>query len=81
MRGTVSVVYDIPGFRDSVVDGRKTGVLTKPTPAALAAEGVRRCLSEPELYERLRRSARDSAATLDWERTADAFESAIGARA
>jgi glycosyltransferase involved in cell wall biosynthesis len=79
VRGTPSVVYDIPGFRDSVLDGG-TGLLTPPKPSALAA-GVRRLLDDPNLYERLRAEAWRHAQELDWERTADVFEAAATAAA
>ncbi len=75
LRGTPAVVYDVPGFRDSVLHER-TGLLTSPTPAALA-ESLSRCLDDPELYERLRRGARETAGRLSWELTTDGFEAAI----
>jgi glycosyltransferase involved in cell wall biosynthesis len=77
LRGTPAVVYDVPGFRDSVLD-KRTGLLTAPSPQALAM-GVRRFLDDAELYERSRRAALENAAALDWERTTDAFEAALAA--
>jgi glycosyltransferase involved in cell wall biosynthesis len=77
LRGTVSVVYDIPGFRDSVLHER-TGILTEPAPAALAA-GIASLLGSPDSYERLRSSALAKARELSWEETADAFEAAAEA--
>ena len=77
IRGTVSVVYDIPGFRDSVVHER-TGILTEPTPAALAA-GIASLLGSADSYERLRSSALARARELSWDKTADAFEVAAEA--
>src|SRR5262249_28984955 len=47
-RGTPSVAYDIPGFRDSIADGA-TGLLTAAHPAALAAS-VARMLGDAGLY-------------------------------
>lgn len=70
--GTPSVTYDIPGFRDSVVDGR-TGVLTRPEPEALAV-AVAALVTDPARYERVRLGAWDRWRDLDWEHTADAFE-------
>lgn len=75
LRGTPSVVYDVPGFRDSVVHGR-TGLLTKPSPSGLA-EAFRRCLDDRDLYARLRAEAFASAGLLSWARTAEAFEAAV----
>jgi glycosyltransferase involved in cell wall biosynthesis len=77
LRGTVSVVYDIPGFRDSVVHQR-TGILTESTPSALAA-GIASVLGEADSYERLRTAALATARELSWEKTADAFEVAAEA--
>jgi glycosyltransferase involved in cell wall biosynthesis len=74
LRGTPSVVYDVPGFRDSVVGGR-TGLLTRAEPRSLAV-ALRRILDDRTLYEQLRMSAHLEAGRLDWERTADAFERA-----
>ena len=77
LRGTPAVVYDVPGFRDSVLHER-TGLLTSPTPAALA-ESLRRCLDDSALYERLRRGAREAAGSLTWDATTDGFEAAVRA--
>ena len=77
IRGTVSVVYDIPGFRDSVVHER-TGILTESTPSALAA-GIASVVATSDVYERLRSSALASARELSWEKTVDAFEFAAEA--
>ncbi len=74
LRGTPAVVYDIPGFRDSVLHER-TGLVTRQTPAVLAA-AMRRALDEPPFYDRLRREGLAEARLLSWERTTDAFEAA-----
>lgn len=78
-RGTPSVVYDIPGFRDAVVDG-STGLLTAPAPGALA-QAVSGLLGDPELYDRLRTAARERVRAVTHEMTADVFESALRAAA
>jgi len=75
LRGTPAVVYDIPGFRDSVLHER-TGLVTPQTPVALGA-AMRRALDEPFLYERLRTAALAEARMLSWEKTTDAFEAAV----
>lgn len=77
LRGTVSVVYDIPGFRDSVKN-ETTGILTETAPAALAS-AVASLLDSRETYERLRSAALATARKLSWDRTADAFEAAAEA--
>lgn len=74
-RGVPSVVYDIPGFRDAVVDGR-TGLVVKPTPAALA-DGVRATVADPARYEQLRRAAAELADSLSFTATADGFEQVL----
>jgi glycosyltransferase involved in cell wall biosynthesis len=77
LAGTPAVVYDIPGFRDSVVDGR-TGVVTRPNPRDLA-DGVRRLLEDPEAYARVREATHRRALGLDWTATTSAFELALEA--
>jgi glycosyltransferase involved in cell wall biosynthesis len=74
-RGTASIVYDIPGFRDAVVDGR-TGLVVPASPAALA-RAVSDLVDDPERFDRLRVSAWRSAAGLSYDATADAFERAL----
>ncbi|HVS45286.1 MAG TPA: glycosyltransferase family 4 protein [Verrucomicrobiae bacterium] len=71
--GTPSVVYDVPGLRDAVKDGR-TGYVVAPSPRALADASLR-MLSEgvAAFAER----ARDDSARLSWDGTADAFEGAL----
>jgi glycosyltransferase involved in cell wall biosynthesis len=75
--GTPAVTYDVPGFRDSIVDGR-TGLLTEPEPVALAAS-VHALLQDPDRYARLREAAWRTAAELSWDRTASAFERVLRA--
>jgi glycosyltransferase involved in cell wall biosynthesis len=75
VRGTPAVVYDIPGFRDSVIDGR-TGIVTTPTPEGLA-DGVRRLLADPVGYEQIQRRAYERATEARWDDTADVFEEAL----
>ena len=74
-RGTPAVGYDIPGFRDSIDDGR-TGLLTAPEPAALAS-GVRRLLDDASLYRQLRETAWRRSLDLSWDATAAFCEAAI----
>jgi len=70
--GTPAVAYDVPGLRDSIVDGR-TGVLTPQSPEALAA-AVQALVTDEPRYARLRAGAWQLARELTWERTANAFE-------
>jgi glycosyltransferase involved in cell wall biosynthesis len=73
--GTPAVAYDVPGLRDSIVDG-KTGLLTRPTPLALA-EGVKRLLDDRSYYDSLRTAAWQRWRDVSWDRTAASFERAL----
>jgi glycosyltransferase involved in cell wall biosynthesis len=73
--GTPAVTYDVPGLRDSVIDGQ-TGLLTESTPEALAA-GVDRILNNRAVYDKLRTSAWDRWRDISWEDTAESFERAL----
>lgn len=74
-KGTPSVVYDIPGFRDSVVHER-TGLVVPANPLSLAA-AARRLLTDPALYERVRLGAWQSIESETYEGAANAFEQAL----
>lgn len=74
-RGTPSVVYDIPGFRDAVVPGR-TGYLVEPTPAALA-DGVRTLIADPSRYAELQAAALETSRDVTADDTTAAFEEAL----
>jgi glycosyltransferase involved in cell wall biosynthesis len=76
-RGTPSVVYDIPGFRDAVID-RRTGRVVNPTPEDLA-EGVRWLIEDPARYELVRASAAEVADTPGFDAAADGFEEILQA--
>lgn len=54
-QGTPAVVYDVDGLRDSVRHN-ETGLVTSPTPAALAA-GIATLLSDKQLYQQVRQEA------------------------
>jgi glycosyltransferase involved in cell wall biosynthesis len=75
IRGTPAVVYDIPGFRDAVVDGR-TGLLTQPTPDALA-DAIRWLIADRSRYAEIQAAARRRFEALTWDATTDAFETAL----
>jgi glycosyltransferase involved in cell wall biosynthesis len=73
--GTPAVAYDVPGLRDSIVDG-VTGVLTRPSPGELA-ESLRRLLVDRPRYDSLRTAAWEHWRDLSWDRTAASFERAL----
>lgn len=73
--GTPAVVYDRPGLRDSTLHDR-TGLVTAPDPASLAA-GVVRALTEPGLYETLQAGAIAWSKRFSWESASAAFERAV----
>jgi glycosyltransferase involved in cell wall biosynthesis len=75
LAGTPAVVYDIPGTRDSVLDGL-TGVRSAPSPAALAAS-LAGLVADPARYEKLSGAAQIFARTLTWEATVDAAEAVL----
>ena len=73
--GAPAVAYDVPGLRDSIDNG-KTGLLTKPSPLALA-EGVKRLLDDRSYYDSLRTAAWERWRNVSWDRTAASFERAL----
>ncbi len=67
--GTIAIGYNVPGIKDSIIDG-KTGLLTgKNNPDSLAQK-ILDCLSDKELYQRLRQSALEQVRKLSWEESA-----------
>ncbi|MBV9277715.1 MAG: glycosyltransferase family 4 protein [Candidatus Eremiobacteraeota bacterium] len=71
--GKPSVVYDIAGLRDAVVDG-VTGYVVPSDPNALAT-ATRKLFDER--YAEMASSALERSRTYSWDHTADAFESAL----
>lgn len=70
--GTPVIAYDVPGLRDSVING-KTGILTRSnTPEALAEEAIR-LLNDKNLLDRLSRDALEDSKKYSWDKTADEF--------
>jgi glycosyltransferase involved in cell wall biosynthesis len=71
IRGTPAIAFDVPGLRDSVVDG-ETGILARTEGqfasawASLAIDGRRR--------EDLGRAARTRALQLHWSAAVEGFE-------
>lgn len=69
--GTPAVAYDVPGLRDSILNG-ETGILVQENPAALADAAVD-LLTHREIYERLRKNALAWGASQSWDVTAAAL--------
>lgn len=70
--GTPAAVYDVPGLRDSVLDGVTGIVSPNSAPQRLAARIID-VIKRPEEYENMRINAYDRSKTFSWNRTADAF--------
>lgn len=70
-QGTPAIAYKVPGLSESVVHGR-TGLLTEPTPRALAA-ATARYLANPDRLQVLGAAAQARASQFTWDRTAEAW--------
>jgi len=70
--GTPAVGYDIPGLRDSIIDGLN-GLLTKPSVKALA-EALIEILNDDDLRLRLSLHALRISKRFSWDRSAEEFE-------
>jgi len=74
--GTPCVAYDVPGLRDSVVDG-VTGLLVGNGDVKDLADKVVTVLKDEALRERLSRNALENAKKFSWDKTAERFEKVI----
>lgn len=79
LAGTPAVVYDIPGTRDSVVDGF-TGIRCAPSPSALAASLIA-LVGDARRYDAMCGAAQTFARTLTWDATVDAAEAVLSREA
>jgi glycosyltransferase involved in cell wall biosynthesis len=81
--GLAPVASDIPGNRETIVDG-ENGLLIPPGDAAAATAAIRRLRGDSELLERLRETARAVGERYSWQRiaadTASAYEEALARR-
>jgi len=66
-QGTPAVVYDVDGLRDSVRNNQ-TGMVTAVNPAALA-DGFVALLSDPTVYETVRRTGWEWSKTITFEQS------------
>jgi glycosyltransferase involved in cell wall biosynthesis len=71
-RGTPVVAYDVPGVRDSVVDG-KTGLLVRPDDWASMATQASMLLKDKGLRETMALNSIEFSRGLSWERTETLF--------
>jgi glycosyltransferase involved in cell wall biosynthesis len=74
--GTPLIAYDIPGLRDSVMDG-ESGILAKEnTPSGLASSAIS-LLKDTALLEKLSLQALRMSRRFSWEKSADTFSQII----
>jgi glycosyltransferase involved in cell wall biosynthesis len=78
-RGLPVVAYDIPGFRDAIVDGT-TGVLVAPRPSALADASLALLRDEGRWIE-MSLAAYSGSVDLTWESTASRLLAAVSSSA
>ncbi len=71
--GTPSVVYNVPGYRDSVKH-HETGLLTIKNTPAYMAKAVKRMLLDKKLYTKLQKSALEESRKYTFEKSSDVFE-------
>jgi len=74
--GTPAVGYNVPGLRDSIIDG-KTGVLVKVNSPGEIARSAISLLREPEKLYELSANALAFARQFNWDTTAIEFEKII----
>ena len=74
--GTPVVAYNVPGLRDSVIDG-KTGVLVNDnSPKGLASASVS-LLTDRDLLKKYSNDALSFSTQFSWDNTASAFDKMI----
>lgn len=67
---TPSVVYDVPGLRDIIVNGVNGIMVKKNTPLEIGKEVIR-VLKDKDLYAKLQLNARKTSLTYNWNNTAE----------
>jgi glycosyltransferase involved in cell wall biosynthesis len=76
-QGTPAVVYNVDGLRDSVQHAR-TGMVTPPTPEALA-DGIVAMLENNDTYHMLRERAWHWSKELTFDKSYEAFKEVVAA--
>lgn len=66
--GTPTVGYNVPGLRDSILDG-KTGILSEPDPKK-CAEHILSLIADKDRYERFRSNCINFSRKFSWEKSA-----------
>jgi glycosyltransferase involved in cell wall biosynthesis len=74
--GTPVVAYNVPGIRDSIIDG-KTGILVKNGSPEDLAQTVISLFEDKDLLSTLSGNALNLSRQFSWENTADVFEKII----
>jgi len=75
--GTPCIAYDVPGLRDSIIDG-ETGVLVKEDGNVKElAEATIKILKDERLRKRLSKNAMRWARRFSWDKSAEEFERVI----
>ncbi|RLF22096.1 MAG: hypothetical protein DRN15_00065 [Thermoprotei archaeon] len=74
--GIPVVAYDVPGLRDSIVNG-VTGITVPFAQVSLMADAVTKLLTDTEVYEQMSINCKEWASNFTWDRTAEKFRKAI----
>jgi len=74
--GTPAVAYNVPGLRDSVIDGQ-TGILTKENSPSGLAQSAIKILTNTELLQKLSSASLDYSRRFSWDLTAKELEKII----
>lgn len=77
--GTPAIAYDVPGLRDSILDG-KTGILVKENGNfEKLAEAILAILKDEELRKKLSKNALEWSKEFTWDKSAREFEKVMEA--
>jgi glycosyltransferase involved in cell wall biosynthesis len=74
--GTPTVVYDVPGLRDSVING-ETGLFAQAGNVMALSNQLIAILKNHKLREKISKNALAYSSKFDWENTYDSFQKAI----
>ena len=74
--GTPAIAYNVPGLRDSIIEG-ETGLLAPSGDVDALGEAILRILTDNGLREKLSRGAVEWAKRFNWDRTASEIMNVI----